>query len=260
MAMTGKLTGKTALVTGGASGIGFSIAQRFAQEGATVCVADLDQERCDAAVATIGSDAFGQVLDVRDTASIEAAVKAVVARPGRLDVLVNAAGVFGMGKIVDLAPEDFDRIFDVNTKGLLFTIQAGVRQMLAQGQGGAIVTVASDVARRATPGAVCYSASKAAAVSIAQATALEYADHGIRSNCIAPGAVRTPMWHEVERRFSETLGVPIGGAEAAQVAATPLGRMADPDEMAGIAVFMASDDASYMTGQTVNIDGGMFCS
>lgn len=258
--MTGKLEGKNAFVTGGASGIGFAIASRFAEEGATVCIADIDQQRCDAAAGKIGAPAFGLALDVRDPASIASAIHAFVERTGRLDALVNAAGVFGMGKIIDLMPEEFDRVFDVNTKGLLFMIQAGVRQMLAQGSGGSIITVASGAARRASPGAVCYSASKAAAVSIVQATALEYAGQGIRSNCIAPGAVRTPMWQDVERIFSRTLGVPEGGAEAAQVAVTPLGRMAAPEEMAGIAVFMASDDASYMTGQTVNIDGGMHCS
>lgn len=257
--MTGRLSGKSAIIAGGASGIGFAIASAYAAEGASVCVADVDADRCAAAAAAIGNGAFGQAVDVRDTASIAALVSAVVVHSDKLDVLVNSAGVFGMASIVDVTAADFDKVFDVNAKGLLLMTQGAVRQMLAQGQGGAIVNIASAAGRRATPGAVCYSASKAAAISITQATALELAGQGIRANCIAPGAVRTPMWKEVEQTFARTLNVPVGAAEAAQVALTPLGRMAEPADFAGIAVTMASDEAAYMTGQTINIDGGMFC-
>lgn len=257
--MTGRLESKIAIVTGGASGIGRAIAEGFAQEGALVCVADLDGSKCDAVAAGIPG-AFGHALDVTDTGSIARLVEATVARAGRLDVLVNSAGVFGMGKIIDLTAADFDRIFAVNTRGALLMIQGAVRQMLAQGGGGSIVTVSSDSGRRPTPGAACYSASKAAAISIAQVTALEYAQAGIRSNCIAPGAVRTPMWDDVEAIFSDTLGVPLGSAEQAQVGLTPLGRMAAPEDMVQAAIFFASDGAAYVTGQTLNVDGGMFCN
>lgn len=257
--MTDRLRDKVAIVTGGASGIGHAIAFAFAREGAKVCVADLGAERCEQAAAAIGGEALGHVLDVRDVASIAALVDAVVARWGKLDVLANSAGVFGMGKILDVTPEEFDRIFNVNTRGVLLMTQAAARQMLAQGSGGAIVNIASAAGRRATPGAVCYSASKAAVISITQATALEYAAAGIRANCIAPGAVRTPMWDEVEDIFARTLEVPVGSAETAQVALAPMGRMAVPAEFGGMAVTLASDESSYMTGQTINIDGGTFC-
>jgi len=257
--MTGRLKGKAAIVTGGASGIGLAIAKGFSREGAQVCVADLDGKTCETVAAGIDG-AFGHVLDVTDTASIAGLVTAVAARFGKLDVLVNSAGVFGMAAITELTSKHFDQIFNVNAKGALFMIQGAVRQMLSQGGGGSIVTVASDAGRRPTPGAACYSASKAAAISISQVTALEYAQAGIRSNCIAPGAVRTPMWDDVEAKFSATLGVPEGSAEKAQVALTPLGRMATPEDMVEAAIMFASDAAAYVTGQTLNVDGGMFCN
>jgi NAD(P)-dependent dehydrogenase (short-subunit alcohol dehydrogenase family) len=257
--MAGRLAGKVAIVTGGASGIGLEIARGYAREGATVCVADISAEACDRAAAAIGGDAFGHILDVRDTASIAALVEAVVARAGGVDILVNAAGVFGMQRIVEATPEEYDRIHAVNARGLVFMIQGAARQMIAQGRGGAIVTIASGVSRRAAPGAVAYSSSKAAAQSIAQAAALELIEHGIRSNAIAPGAVRTPMWTEqVAGTFSRVLGLSKEAAEQIQVAATPLGRMAGPEEFAGPAIFLASDEASYVVGQTLNVDGGMY--
>jgi D-sorbitol dehydrogenase (acceptor) len=253
----GRLEQRAAIVTGGASGIGKAIAREYVRQGAKVCVADLGQGRCDAAAAEIGGDCFGQALDVTHGESIAQCVAATVRKFGALDILVNSAGVFGMGTIATVAAEEFDRVVAVNTKGLLFMIQAAVNQMLVQGKGGSIVTVASGAGRRPAPGAVVYSLSKAAAISITQCAAQELAQHGIRVNAIAPGAVRTPMWMEVEEKFSATLHVPVGSAEQAQVGLTPLGRMAKPEEFAGAAVFLASDEASYMTGQTLNVDGGM---
>lgn len=253
----GRLEGKVAIVTGGASGIGKAIASEFARQGAKVCIADVSQDRSDAVAREIGSDAVGRALDVRDPSSIAAAVKATVDRFGRLDILVNSAGVFAMGLITEIGPDDFDRVVAVNTRGLLFMIQGAARQMIAQGSGGAIVTVASGAGRRAPPGAVVYGLSKAAAISINQVAAQELIRHGIRCNAIAPGAVKTPMWDVVEESFSKTLGVPTGAAAQGQVALTPLGRMAAPEEFAGPAVFLASDESSYVVGQTLNVDGGL---
>ncbi|WP_313802545.1 SDR family NAD(P)-dependent oxidoreductase [Sphingobium sp.] len=215
---------------------------------------------CETAAGGVGPEAFGHGVDVTDPASVAKLVEAVVARTGRLDILVNSAGVFGMGAIVDLTPEDFDLVFAVNAKGTLLMIQGAVRQMMAQGTGGAIVTIASDAGRRPTPGAACYSASKAAAISISQVTALEFAAAGIRSNCIAPGIVRTPMWDHVETQFSAVLNVQPGSAEQAQVRLTPLGRMAEPEDLVEAAIMFASPASSYVTGQTLNVDGGMFCN
>lgn len=253
----GRLEGKVAIVTGGASGIGKAIAEEYVRQGAKVCVADVSPESSDAVAREIGPGAMGCALDVRDPSSIAAAVKATVERFGRLDILVNCAGVFAMGLITEIQPEDFDRVVGVNTRGLLFMIQGAARQMIAQANGGAIITVASGAGRRAPPGAVVYGLSKAAAISINQVAAQELIGHGIRCNAIAPGAVKTPMWDVVEEHFSKTLGVPAGAAAQGQVALTPLGRMATPDEFAGPAVFLASDESSYVVGQTLNVDGGL---
>ncbi|CAN5391426.1 L-iditol 2-dehydrogenase [soil metagenome] len=254
----GRLDGKIAIVTGGASGIGLAIAKSFAAEGARVCIADISSEKSAQAAATLGRDAFGHAVDVTSLASIAALVEAVVAQAGRLDILINSAGVFGMQALTDITEAEFDRVFAVNTRGLLFMIQAAARQMVAQGQGGTIVSIASGAGRRASPGAAIYSASKAAAISITQAAAQELIRHNIRVNAIAPGAVDTPMWQYVEQKFSEVLGMEPGSAEAVQVSLTPIGRMSQPEEYAGAALYLASTESSYVVGQTLNVDGGMF--
>jgi len=255
--MATRLQDKSAIVTGGASGIGLAIARGFAEEGARVCVADVDRARCESVAAEIGRGSFGHALDVRDRESIHALISDVVARAGSIDTLVNCAGVFGMQAFTDITGEEFDRIFAVNARGLLFVTQAVVRQMLAQGRGGTIVSIASGAGRRAAPGAAVYSASKAAVVSFTQSSAQELIGHGIRVNAIAPGAVRTPMWTQVDGEFSKIMGVQSGDAEALQVAATPAGRLSTPEEYVGAAVFLASSESSYVVGQTFNVDGGL---
>lgn len=255
--MSSKFEGQTAIVTGGASGIGFAIARGFAMQGARVCIADLSQEACDQAARAIGASAFGHSLDVRERRSIETLVEAVATTTGGVDILVNSAGVFGMQAFINITEAEFDRIFSVNTRGLLFVTQVVARHMIKQGRGGAIVNVASGAGRRAAPGATVYSSSKAAVISITQAAATELIPHGIRVNAIAPGAVHTPMWSHVEQEFSRVLHVPVGGAEAAQVAHTPAGRIAIPEDQVGAVLFLASPDSAYVVGQTLNVDGGL---
>lgn len=255
----GRLEGKVAIVTGGASGIGLAIAKAYAGEGARVCIADLSRERCDEAAAAIGGSAFGQALDVRDRRSIAALVDRVVAEAGEIDILLNSAGVFGMKVFTDITEEDFDRIIGVNTRGLLFTTQAVAHRMIAQGRGGAIVNIASSAGKRASPGSAIYSASKAAVISLTQCAALELIHHGIRVNAIAPGIVETPMWRtQVEPAFKAVLGPGAGTAEQALISATPIGRMSAPEEYAGPAILLASQEGSYIVGQTLVVDGGMF--
>jgi D-sorbitol dehydrogenase (acceptor) len=254
----GKLEGKIAIVTGGASGIGLAIATGYAREGARVCVADISQQGCDSAAKAVGGGSFGQALDVRHRESIDRLIARVAAEAGGIDILVNCAGVFSMQALKDITEAEFDRVFSVNTRGLLFTIQAAVAQMIAQGRGDAIVNIASGVARRASPGAAVYSASKAGVVGITQALAQELIGYGIRVNAIAPGSVRTPMWSEVEKKFVEVMGAATGGAEKVLLASTPIGRMASPAEFAGAAIYLASSASSYVVGQTLNVDGGMF--
>jgi D-sorbitol dehydrogenase (acceptor) len=255
--MAGRLQGKVAIVTGGASGIGLEICHAFGREGARVCVADLGQERSAVAAAQVGNGAFGSNLDVRDGRSIRELVAHVVAETGRIDVLVNSAGVFGMAAITDITEDEFERIFAVNTRGVLFVIQAVARRMIEQGHGGAIVNIASGAARRAAAGAAVYSASKAAVISITQSAAQELIAHGIRVNAIAPGAVLTPMWTQVEATFTRVMGASPDTARATQIAATPAGRMSTPQDQASAAVFLASAESAFVVGQTLNVDGGL---
>jgi NAD(P)-dependent dehydrogenase (short-subunit alcohol dehydrogenase family) len=256
--MPDRLRDKIAIVTGGASGIGLEIAKGFALEGATVCIADVSQAACDAAALAVNQSAFGTELDVRDRRSMDELLSRTVGKAGGVDILVNCAGVFGMQNYIDITEREFDRIFAVNARGLLFMTQTVARQMISQGRGGAIVSIASGAGRRGAPGAAVYSASKAAVISLTQSAAQELIPHGIRVNAIAPGATRTPMWTQVDQQFSTTVGAQSGGAEAAQIAVTPAGRLARPDEMVGAAVFLACAESSYVVGQTLNVDGGMY--
>lgn len=253
-----RLSGRVAVITGGASGIGQAIAAGFASEGARVCIADISPERCHSAAAAIGGNAIGKAVDVSDPASVEAFYNALDDGFERADILVNCAGVFGMQKLEDITNDEFDRIFGVNAKGTLFMTQAAAARMIDAGSGGNVVNIASGAGRRGLAGATLYAASKAAVISITQSTANELIPHKIRVNGIAPGAVRTPMWNEVEQVFSRVLGVEPGTAESANVAITPAGRMSTPADYVGAAVFLASSESDYVVGQTLNVDGGMF--
>lgn len=254
-----RLKDKVALITGGASGIGLGIGKAFAKEGARVCVADISQERCDAAAKEIGHGAFGQALDVRDRASIDALVARVVKEAGRIEVLVNSAGVFSMQAITDVTEAEFDRVYSINARGLLFVTQAVAKCMIAGKTRGAMINIASGVARRGQPGAAVYSSSKMAVVGITQSAAMELIHHGIRVNAIAPGTVLTPMWTEqVEPVFNAVLGPDGGNAVEANVRATPAGRMSTPDDYTGMAIYLASGESDFVVGQTFNVDGGMF--
>src|ERR1700677_618311 len=172
-AMPDRLRDKIAIVTGGASGIGLEIAKGFALEGATVCIADVSQAACDAAARAVNQSAFGTELDVRDRRSMDELLSRTVGNAGGVDILVNCAGVFGMQKYIDITEREFDRIFAVNARGLLFMTQTVARQMISQGRGGAIVSFASGAGRRGAPGAAVYSASKAAVISLTQSAAQE---------------------------------------------------------------------------------------
>jgi len=250
-----RLEGKVAIITGGASGIGRAIAEGFVKEGAKVCVADISQEKCDQAAREIGFGAMGHALDVCQQASIDACVETVVEKLGTPNTLVNCAGVFGMQLFTDITSEEFDRIVAVNTKGLLFMTQAVVRRMLAGGNRGAVVNIASGAGRRGQPGATVYALSKAAVISITQSAGLELVSRGIRVNAIAPGSVMTPMWEQVRDTYGKILGE---GADPdkATVDTNPSGRISVPADYVGAAIYLASNESDYVVGQTLNVDGG----
>jgi D-sorbitol dehydrogenase (acceptor) len=251
-----RLEGKVALITGGARGIGRAICERYAAEGATVAVADLDPGACEQVAARIGNRAFGVTLDVTEQDSIEGAVARVVAQSGGIDILVNNAGVYELQPILELTRARTARVFAVNVEGLIFTLQAVARHMVAQGRGGRIINFASQAGRRGEALAVAYCATKAAVISITQSVALDLVRYGINVNAIAPGVVDTPMWDLVDEMFASRLGLKAGEKKMEVAAAVPLGRFGTAQEQAAMAAFLASDDAAYIVGQCYNVDGG----
>jgi len=254
-----RLQDRVAIVTGGAQGMGKAISLRLAQEGASVLVADL---RMDAAQQTAdeitasGGCAYATETDVRDPNQANAMVEAAVRELGGLDILVNNAGVGRILSFLETDEEDWDFMFDVNCKGLLWCSQAAARVMIEQGRGGKIINLASQAGRRGEALALAYCASKACVISVTQSTALALAPHKINVNAIAPGIVDTPFWVEVDKQFARLLDLPVGEPKRRFTEQIPLGRIEQPEDVAGVAAFLASSDADYITQQCFNVDGG----
>lgn len=260
-----KLQGKVAIVTGGARGIGRAIAERYADEGARLVIADILEDEAKATAAAIGRDAFAVRLDVTDQGSIDTLVESVVEKAGRIDILVNNAAIFNMGPLLEVTREDWDRNFDINTKGLFFTLQAVARQMVRQADAdpawrGKIINMSSQAGRRGEGLVAAYCASKAAVISITQSAGQGLIKQRINVNGIAPGVVDTPMWDEVDRLFAKYENRPIGEKKRLVGEAVPFGRMGVPEDHGGAALFLASSDSDYVVAQTFNIDGGNWMS
>jgi D-sorbitol dehydrogenase (acceptor) len=254
-----QLEGKTAIVTGGARGIGRAICERYAAEGALAVVADRladDAEATAAEIIAAGGNALAFGVDVTDQASIDAMVDAVARETGSIDILVNGAGIFDMAPLLEITPESYEQVFAVNVKGLLFTTQAVARLMVAQDRGGKIINFASQAGRRGEALVAVYCASKAAVISLTQSAALALIPHRINVNAIAPGVVDTPMWDHVDALSARYLNLPIGERKRQVGEAVPHGRMGRPEDIVGAAVFLASADSDYIVGQTLNVDGG----
>lgn len=248
-----RLQGKTALITGGARGIGAAFARAFLREGATVMVADLNTD-VHAAAADMG--ARGVVMDVTRQDSIDAGVAHAIADMGHIDILVNNAGVYDLAAIADITRHSYDRLFAVNVAGTLFTMQAVSRHMIARGQGGKIINMASQAGRRGEPLGAVYCATKAAVISLTQSAGLNLIAHGINVNAIAPGVIESDMWDHVDALFAKAEGRPVGEKKRVVGQAVPFGRFGTPDEVAGMAVFLASSEADYIVAQCYGVDGG----
>jgi len=253
---TGKLSGKVALVTGGASGIGRAVCERFAQDGARVIVADLNAANCEAVASEIGNGALGLALDVTRQESIDEVVRHGIAATGGIDILVNAAGIYDVQSILEVTRERTSRVFQVNIEGVIFMSQAVARHMVERGRGGRIINFSSQAGRRGEGPAVAYCASKAAVISITQSMALDLIRHGINVNAIAPGVVDTPMWDVVDAKLGEREGLKPGDVKKRVAAAVPAGRFGYPAEQAAMAAFLAGPDAAYIVAQCYNVDGG----
>ena len=243
--MAGRLQGKVAAITGAGRGNGRAMAEAFVREGAAVMVADLDASLARATAEELGSSA-AIAMDVRLPGDSTRMVAETVSRFGRLDVLVNNAGVIGRHDFFDVSEEEWDRVLDVNLKGSFLCAQAAARRMKEQG-GGAIINIASVNAISVNPNTVPYCVSKGGVVTLTKAMALALVGHRIRVNAIGPGPVRTNL---SRGRLEDPQ------AYAATVAHIPMGRVAEPHDLAGAATFLASEESGYVTGITLFVDGG----
>ena len=246
------------MITGGARGIGRAIAEAYGREGATVAVADLDATEAGAVGEALGG--LGIVMDVTDHESIALGVAQADEFLGGIDILVNNAGVFNMGPIEEVTAQDYHRQFDVNVGGIIFVTQAVVPGMKERGRGGAIINMSSQAGRRGESLVSIYCATKAAVISLTQSYALEFASDNIRVNAVAPGVVDTPMWAVVDGLFAKYENREVGEKKKLVGEAVPLGHMGRPEEIADPCLFLASDDARYVTAQCLNVDGGNWMS
>ncbi|MFI8933239.1 L-iditol 2-dehydrogenase [Streptomyces sp. NPDC053474] len=253
------LNDKVAVVTGAARGIGRAIAQRYVEEGAFVAVADVDAVAAEKTAAELGERASAFAWDVADTAAARGMVERVALRFGRIDVLVNNAGVFDMQPLLEITEAEYDRVFAINVKGLLFTLQAVARDMVDRGVRGKIINIASQAGRRGEPLVAVYCASKAAVISLTQSAGLALIQHGINVNGISPGVVDT-SWDNVDALFAKYENRPLGEKKRLVGAAVPFGRIGQADDLVGAGVFLASRHADYIVAQTLNVDGGNWMS
>ncbi len=247
----GMLEGKTAIVTGGARGIGLAIAKRYVAEGARVVIADIDESTGKAAVAALGTAARFVRTDVGAAGDARNVIAEALGFAGDIDILVNNAGIIHTADFLDIAEADFDRVMRINIKGMFLVGQAAARQMVAQVKAGkapgAIVNMSSINALVAIPNQVPYCVSKGGVDQLTKVMALSLSPYGIRVNAIGPGSIMTDILKGIATDQT---------AKNRLLSRTPLGRVADPDEIAAIAAFLASKDASYITGETIYADGG----
>ena len=261
--MNKRLNGKHALLTGAAGGIGLAVATAYLREGAKCTVADIGNSPTPELAALMA--AHPQTLayvptDVTSLPAIDALIAAAHARFGAITTLYNNAAIFDMAPLLDSTKASYDRVFAVNVKGFFFVMQKVLARMVAQGTRGAVINMASQAGRRGEALVSHYCASKAAVISYTQSAALAMAPHRIRVNAIAPGVIDTPMWAGVDALFARYENLAVGEKKKQVGLAVPLGYMGAPQDIAGPAVFLASDEASYVTAQTLNVDGGAVMS
>lgn len=252
---------KVAVITGSGRGIGKAIAMRLANDGFNIVLSDVDEEILKEAEQEFKDDNFnatsfgGDVTKQKDQFSL---VEHAVDTFGRVDVFINNAGVEGvMGPIVKVEPDELDFVLDINLKGVFYGIQAAAKQMIEQGDGGRIISASSVAGKEGIEMMGPYSASKFGVTSLTQTAALELAPHNILVNAYAPAMVDTGMWERIDEEMMEHMGTEKGEAYQGFIDALALGRAQEPEEVAALVAFLASDESTFITGQTINIDGGM---
>jgi len=261
--MPDRLAGRSVLITGAASGIGAACARRLAAEGAELLLADLNGEGAEALARELGHATSIQV-DVTRSEDIQRMVEAAYQRWGRLDVAFNNAGIGQARPFLELTEAEWDRMLNVNLRSVFFAMQAVAKRMIHQEpipgselRGKLIQTASIAIYRGGQPMMAHYSASKAGVASITRTAAQVLAPHGVTSNAICPGVVDTPLWKKLDEDIAEIEGIPIGEAWHRRIAFIPLGRPETPDDVATLVSFLASADSDYLTGQTINVDGGL---
>lgn len=246
--------GKVALVTGGASGIGLGIVERLLAEGASVASFDLNE--------TVTADPGGRFLSLTGNAvnesDVEAAVDQTIGRFGSLDIMVCNAGVIDIAPVVDTPYETWRRVMDINVDSVFLGSRAAARRMIEQGTGGVIVNASSGAGRRGVPNLAAYCASKAAIIMLTQSLAVELAPHRIRANCYVPGHIETPFWSGIAEGFSKVTGRTSEEVLEGFRATVPWGRFGSPDDVAATVTWLASEDAEYVSGQAIAMNGAEF--
>lgn len=249
-----RLRGRTAIITGAARGIGRAFAEAYIREGATVAIADINEAAVRATAAEIGAHPI--VMDVTRQDSIDAGVADAVRLMGGIDILINNAALFDLAPIADITRDSYDRLFAINVGGTLFVMQAVARHMIDTGRRGRIINMASQAGRRGESLVAVYCATKAAVISLTQSAGLNLIAHGINVNAIAPGVVDGDHWDGVDAKFAAYEKKPKGRKKAEVGAAVPYGRMGTAQDLTGMAIFLATDEAEYIVAQTYNVDGG----
>ncbi len=255
-----RLDRKIALITGAGRGIGLAFAKAYIKEGAKVALADIDFDRVKQAAQDIGPAALPVQMDVTSLSSIEAAVEKTLKSFGKIDILINNAAIFSAAPVTDITEADYCHVFAVNVSGTLFTLQAVARHMIARGEGGKIINMASQAGRRGEPLVAVYCASKAAVISLTQSAGLDLIKHRINVNAIAPGVVDGDHWDGVDAFFARYENKPPGQKKKEVGASVPFGRMGQPEDLTGMAIFLASAESDYIVAQCYNVDGGNWMS
>lgn len=251
-----RLKDKVALITGAARGIGLGFVRAYAREGARVIIADINIERAEEEARALGTAVKAVKLDVTDLTDIEKVVAEIDKEYGGIDILVNNAAIFDMAPINAITEDSYERVLGINLKGPLFMMKAVSNVMIERGRGGKIINMASQAGRRGEALVTLYCLSKAAIISATQSAALALVKHNIQVNAIAPGVVDGEHWEVVDANFAKWEGLKPGEKKASVAKSVPIGRFANPEDITGMAIFLASSESDYILAQTFGVDGG----
>ncbi|MFJ7826969.1 SDR family NAD(P)-dependent oxidoreductase [Psychrobacillus sp. NPDC096623] len=253
------LQGKTAVVTGSAKGIGKAIAEKLAANSANIAVVDIDEENGKVTASQLnelGVKAVSYVRDLGQIQEIKSLYASIIDDFGSIDIVVNAAGIIKVNKFLELTPEDWDVVMDLNAKSLFFSMQEAARNMILLGNGGRIINISSITGKSSRPDYPVYAASKAAVISITRSAATDLAEHNINVNAVCPGFVHTTMWDKIDEHYVENFKRPKGEVIEKMLSNIPLHRSGELHEIASMVAYLASSEAGYITGQAINVDGG----